>query len=78
MAGLLLNYGIFDLTMKPSMANWGDRKLILSTPIVAWFIDNVDPGAEQRHGDALSPLKALLHDLPPALFSGRHSRSAPR
>ncbi|MEL7215861.1 MAG: alpha/beta hydrolase [Pseudomonadota bacterium] len=67
-AGLVLNYGVFDLTMTPSMANWGDRKLILSTPTVAWFIDNVDPGADQRQGDALSPLKAPLHDLPPALF----------
>jgi acetyl esterase/lipase len=67
-AGLVLNYGVFDLTLTPSAANWGERKLILNSPSIAWFVDNLDPGGHQRAGDGLSPLKAPLHDLPPALF----------
>lgn len=66
--GLVLNYGVFDLTLTPSMANWGERKLILSTPTVEWFVDNLDPGGTQRESALLSPLKADLSGLPPALF----------
>jgi acetyl esterase len=30
--GANLVFGIYDLAMTPSMRNWGDRELILSTP----------------------------------------------
>ena len=65
-AGAVLNYGVFDLRMTPSMENWGDRYLILSTPVVAWFRENLQgPPADDS---ALSPLLANLSGLPPALF----------
>ena len=39
--GALFHYGVFDLAMTPSMANWGDRNMILSTPTVDWFARNL-------------------------------------
>lgn len=66
-AGLVLNYGMFDLRLTPSARRWGDRPLILSTPIIEWFCGNLLQGADP--GDpAVSPLLADLSGLPPALF----------
>lgn len=63
-----LHYGCYDLAMTPSMANWGDRNLVLSTPIVAWFVSNL-LGRRDLHADpGVSPLRADLAGLPPALF----------
>ncbi|WP_157982082.1 alpha/beta hydrolase [Oceanicella sp. SM1341] len=67
-AGAVFNYGCFDMRMTASMANWGARKLVLSTPTVAWFIDNVMPEAATRAGPVASPLLADLSGMPPALF----------
>lgn len=71
-AGLVLNYGIYDLRMAPAMANWGERYLVLSTPVTAWFCDNLLPrGAApgvSRADPAVSPLMADLAGLSPALF----------
>ena len=69
-AGAVLNYGIFDLRMTPSMANWGPRNLILSTPTTQWFVDNLLPegGNTGRADPAVSPLMADLAGLTPALF----------
>lgn len=66
-----LVFGVYDLGMTPSQRNWGDRNLILSTPIMQWFYDLFTPGLTdtQRRDPALSPLWADLHGLPPALFS---------
>lgn len=69
--GANLVYGAFDLTMTPSQARWGDRNLVLSTPIMAWFYDCFLPGmplADRRSAD-VSPLYADLTGLPPALFT---------
>ncbi len=66
--GANLVYGAYDLWMTPSCANWGDEALILSTPIVTWFIDHFVSEAVRRDPD-VSPLFANLHDMPPALFS---------
>ncbi len=63
-----LVYGVFDLAMTPSQRNWGDRPLVLSTPIMDWFYDHFVP-ADLRHDPDVSPIYADLHDLPPALFS---------
>ncbi|MBB5516371.1 acetyl esterase/lipase [Rubricella aquisinus] len=68
LAGLVLNYGLFDLRLTGSMRNWGTRKLILNTPVVEWFADMLDPGAAHRGGPGLSPLLADVSDMPPALF----------
>jgi acetyl esterase/lipase len=66
-----LVFGVFDLTMTPSQLRWGDRNLVLSTPIMAWFYDCFLPGmaAEERRGPEVSPLYADLAGLPPALFT---------
>ena len=68
LAGLVLNYGIFDLALTPSMRSWGERKLVLTTRTVEWFADNLDPAAHHRGRPGLSPLHADLAGLPPALF----------
>jgi acetyl esterase/lipase len=66
-----LVYGAYDLNGTPSQILWGDRNLVLSTPIVHWFGNNFLPGAgfEQRRDPDISPLYARLHDMPPALFT---------
>jgi acetyl esterase/lipase len=66
-----LVFGVYDLGMTPSQRNWGDRNLVLSTPIMQWFYDLFTPGLTdaQRRDPAISPLWADLHGLPPALFS---------
>ncbi|MEM6548184.1 MAG: alpha/beta hydrolase [Pseudomonadota bacterium] len=65
--GAVLNYGMFDLRMTPSMQRWGDRYLILSTPVVAWFAGNL-LGGHDPADPAVSPLLADLSGMPPALF----------
>lgn len=67
--GALFHYGVFDLAMTPSMASWGDRNMILSTPTVDWFADNLvgDDPSLLRSAEA-SPILADLTGMPPALF----------
>ena len=69
--GANLVYGAFDLTMTPSQARWGDRNLVLSTPIMAWFYDCFLPDLPmaERRSPEVSPLYADLVGLPPALFT---------
>jgi acetyl esterase/lipase len=66
-----LVYGAYDLNGTPSQLLWGDRNLVLSTPIIHWFGNNFLPGAgfEQRRDPDISPLYARLGEMPPALFS---------
>jgi acetyl esterase/lipase len=66
-----LIYGAFDLSMTPSQRNWGERNLILSTPILHYFGDMFLPGldVEARRDPDVSPLYADLRDMPPALFT---------
>ena len=71
--GANLVYGIFDMALTPSAKNWGERNLIISGPIMAWFGDQLLPpgdwaGRDKRDPD-LSPLYADLAGLPPALFT---------
>lgn len=70
-AGANLVFGAFDLSMTPSQLRWGDRNLILSTPIMAWFYDCFLPGTsvEERRSPEISPLYADLAGLPPAMFT---------
>ena len=68
LSGLVLNYGCFDLNQTPSARNWGDRQLVLSTPTIDWFVDQLDPGGSVRLGRMANPLRADLTGLPPALF----------
>ncbi|MGH1503252.1 MAG: alpha/beta hydrolase [Acidimicrobiales bacterium] len=65
-----LIFGAYDLGRTPSMRNWGDRNLILSGPIVDWFIDQALPGTdvEARRDPHWSPLYADLSSLCPGFF----------
>lgn len=65
-----LVFGAYDLGRTPSVRNWGDRNLILSGPIVDWFIDQALPGVavEARRDPRWSPLYADLASLCPAFF----------
>lgn len=67
-AGANLVYGCYDLALTPSVERWGERNLILSTPIVEWFADHFVPRARRAEPD-VSPIHADLRNLPPALFS---------
>jgi acetyl esterase/lipase len=66
-----LVFGAYDLNGTPSQLLWGDRNLVLSRPIVKWFVDNFLPGMpfEQRRDPDISPLYGILSDMPKALFS---------
>lgn len=68
-AGLVPTYGVFDLAGTPSCRNWGERYLVLSTRVMDWFFDQVDPDGRARVTADASPLRADLRGLPPALFS---------
>lgn len=63
-----LVYGAFDLRGTPSVCNWGDENLVLSTPIIEWFNSSF-VGDRDRSDPDISPLLADLSGLPPALFT---------
>ena len=64
-------YGVFDLSLTPSLRRWGPRPLLLNTPIMEHFFDLYVPGMDEeaRRDPDISPLYADLRDMPPALFS---------
>jgi acetyl esterase len=66
-----LVFGPFDLTGTPSRVLWGERELVLSDPMMAWFVANYVPGLtdEERRQPDVSPPYADLRELPPALFT---------
>lgn len=63
-----LVFGAFDLSFTPSVRRWGDRNLILNTPIIEWFTDHF-VARDRREDPDVSPLYADLRDMPPALFT---------
>lgn len=67
-SGAVLTFGVYDISMTPSARRWGERNLILNTPIMQWFSDHYVP-AERRHDPDVSPLYADLSHLPPAIFT---------
>ncbi|MEM9144655.1 MAG: alpha/beta hydrolase [Pseudomonadota bacterium] len=64
--GAALTYGMYDLRLTPSAANWGAHYLVLSTPVIRWFVGNLTGGADPT---AASPLLANLKGLVPAWFT---------
>ena len=66
-----LVFGCYDLGGTPSHLAWGERNLILSRPILDWFLECFTPGMtpEERRAPGISPLYADLRDLPPARFT---------
>jgi acetyl esterase/lipase len=63
-----LLFGAYDLSLTPSARGWGERNLILSTPIIEWCVEHFVPEPLRRHPD-VSPLYADLAGLPPALIT---------
>lgn len=70
-AGANLAYGCFDLGMSESQRAWGERILVLSTPIIRWHLDQLLPGIDDdtRRDPSISPLYADLTGMPPALLT---------
>lgn len=70
-AGANLAYGCYDLGMSASQREWGDRNLVLSTPIIRWHLDQLLPGLDDdaRREPSISPLFADLRGMPPALLT---------
>jgi acetyl esterase len=68
-AGANLVYGAFDMAMTEGARGWGDRQLILSTPIMQWYNDQFLPAGLERSEPDISPLNADLTGLCPALFT---------
>jgi acetyl esterase/lipase len=70
-AAATLAFGPYDLSLTPSQRRWGERNLIVSTPILSWFYENVLPGRDEeaRRDPRISPLYADLAGLPGALFT---------
>lgn len=66
--GMALAYGLYELTLTPSVQNWGDRLLVLNTRAVAWCRDQFVPRPDTWTLPDVSPLRARLEGLPPALF----------
>lgn len=66
-----LVFGCYDLSLTPSARNWGERNLMLSTPILQWFTGNYLPGydLEGRRDPDVSPLYGALDGMPSALFT---------
>ena len=67
-AAALLTYGMFDVRGTPSARAFGDRPLILNTPIIRWFTEQFIGDLDASDPD-ISPLFADLRGLPPALFT---------
>ena len=67
--GANLLYGVYDLSGSPSAYLWGDRHLILSTPIMEWFTDHYVGKGDIRREPDVSPLYANLNDMPRAFFT---------
>jgi acetyl esterase/lipase len=67
----VFQYGAFDLSMTPSQRLWGERNLVLSGPIIAWFAEQFlgDRDREARRDPEISPLYAELSGMPPAIFT---------
>jgi acetyl esterase/lipase len=63
-----LAYGVYDLSMTPSARRWGDRRIVISTPDLAFFAAQY--ASRERHRDpGVSPLYADLTGMPTALFT---------
>ena len=79
-AAAVFQYGSFDLSMTPSQRLWGERNLVLSGPIISWFLDQFLPtqDREQRRDPDISPLFADLSGMPPAIFTVGTAGSAAR
>lgn len=67
--GLVLNAGCFDLSLTPSVRNWGSDKLVLNTRDIAMFAKLFVPDFMDLRDPDISPLYADLVDLPRCFLS---------
>jgi acetyl esterase/lipase len=65
-----LNSGSYDMSMTPSARRFGDRPLLVNTPLLAWFRKQFLPGRseEELRDPDISPLYADLTGMPLARF----------
>jgi acetyl esterase/lipase len=63
-----LAYGVYDVSMTPSARRWGDQRIVISTPDLAFFATQYAPMERHRDPD-VSPLYADLTGMPAALFT---------
>lgn len=61
--------GCYDLSMSPSVRNFGAERLILNTDDVAEFVRRCVQETQDVRDPAVSPLYARLDGMPPAHFS---------
>lgn len=66
-AGAVYVYGFLDLGLTPSARDYGDRPLVLNTPLCHWFADAYARGADVTDPD-VSPLFADFEGHPPAFI----------
>jgi acetyl esterase len=66
--GANLVYGAYDLRLSQSCKAWGDRLLVLNTPITEYFVRSFAPSDRLEDPD-VSPILADLAGLPQALFT---------
>lgn len=69
LAGLVLNAGCFDLTLTPSVRQWGSDKLVLNTRDIELFVRHCVPNHMDARAPTCSPLYAHLDGLPPCFIS---------
>jgi acetyl esterase/lipase len=63
----LLPYGLYDHRHTPSVRFYGERPLVLDTPLCEWFTNQYLDDVRRDDPD-VSPIFADLQGLPPALF----------
>lgn len=63
-----LLYGMYDLSLTPSVHRSRDTRLGVSREVLDWLVDLYVPKHRRQEPD-VSPLYGDLHNMPPALFS---------
>jgi acetyl esterase len=66
-----LLYGVYDLSLTPSLRAWDGPNMFVDRPTLECFIEWFTPGmsAEERRSPTVSPLYADLRELPPILVT---------
>lgn len=69
LAGMLLNYGVFDHVAMPSYARYDGPRYMLTVEEMDRFWQNYLPPGADRSAALVSPLRADLRGLPPAFLA---------
>jgi acetyl esterase/lipase len=64
-----LVFGIYDVSLSPSVRTWRKGRLVLDTDTMRFFTNCFAPDPHMQRLPKVSPLFAKLHDLPHALFT---------